>query len=85
MDASDDIATVLLADDDQTTCIWNVCDPLHHRAVRGIEGHGQPSNCGRTNKDGIDFVKARSTASSATSPSTTLLRNTGVAPVAASS
>jgi uncharacterized protein len=23
-----------------------------------VEGHGQRSNCGRTNKDGIDFVKA---------------------------
>jgi uncharacterized protein len=23
-----------------------------------VEGHGQRSNCGRTNKEGIDFVKA---------------------------
>ena len=27
-------------------------------AVRGVEGNGQTSNCGRTNKDGIDFTKA---------------------------
>jgi len=26
--------------------------------VRGVEGQGQRSNCGRTNKDGIDFGKA---------------------------
>ena len=26
--------------------------------MRGIEGNGQSSNCGRTNKDGIDFIKA---------------------------
>ena len=34
------------------------CDRYTTRAVRGVEGHGQRSNCGRTNKDGIDFVKA---------------------------
>ena len=34
------------------------CDPYTTRAVQGVEGHGQRSNCGRTNKDGIDFVKA---------------------------
>ena len=34
------------------------CDPFTTRAVQGVEGHGQRSNCGRTNKDGIDFVKA---------------------------
>ncbi|MGH7346433.1 MAG: radical SAM protein, partial [Candidatus Rokuibacteriota bacterium] len=28
------------------------------RAVQGVEGNGQRSNCGRTNKDGIDFTKA---------------------------
>ena len=28
------------------------------RAVQGIEGTGRLSNCGRTNKDGVDFVKA---------------------------
>ena len=32
--------------------------PYTTRAVQGVEGHGQRSNCGRTNKDGIDFVKA---------------------------
>ena len=26
--------------------------------MRGVEGFGQKSNCGRTNKDGIDFLKA---------------------------
>jgi uncharacterized protein len=41
-----------------TSCIWNACDPYTTRAVRGVGGNGQRSNCGRTNKDGIDFVKA---------------------------
>ena len=26
--------------------------------MQGVEGNGQRSNCGRTNKDGVDFVKA---------------------------
>lgn len=40
------------------SCTWAGCDPYTTRAVRGIEGQGQRSNCGRTNKDGIDYVKA---------------------------
>jgi uncharacterized protein len=53
-----DIRKMLLGQDQSTTCVWNGCDPYNTRAVQGIEGHGQRSNCGRTNKDGIDFVKA---------------------------
>src|SRR5204862_2704932 len=41
-------------------CVWYACDPYTTRAVRGVEGRGQRSNCGRTNKDGIDFVKSPS-------------------------
>jgi uncharacterized protein len=58
MDLFDDMRNLLLGTDDETTCVWNACDPYTTRAVRGVEGHGQASNCGRTNKDGIDFVKA---------------------------
>ena len=53
-----DIRKMLLGEDQSTTCVWNACDPYTTRAVQGVEGHGQRSNCGRTNKDGIDFVKA---------------------------
>lgn len=53
-----DMNRMLLGKDERTTCIWNGCDPYTTRAVRGVEGHGQRSNCGRTNKDGIDFVKS---------------------------
>jgi uncharacterized protein len=53
-----DMRRMLLGRDEQATCIWNGCDPYTTRAVRGVEGQGQRSNCGRTNKDGIDFVKA---------------------------
>ena len=53
-----DIRRLLLGEDQGTTCIWNACDPYTTRAVQGIEGNGQRSNCGRTNKHGIDFTKA---------------------------
>jgi uncharacterized protein len=58
LDLFDDMRRQLVGDDNHTTCIWNACDPYTTRAVRGVEGNGQRSNCGRTNKDGIDFSKA---------------------------
>jgi uncharacterized protein len=57
-DVFTDIREILIGKDRNTTCIWGACDPYTTSAVSGIEGHGQKSNCGRTNKDGIDFVKA---------------------------
>ncbi len=53
-----EIEDLLLARDNQSTCVWRACDPYTTSAVRGVEGHGQRSNCGRTNKDGIDFTKS---------------------------
>lgn len=58
IDVFADIRNLLLGKDGDATCIWRGCDPHTTAAVSGIEGHGQRSNCGRTNKDGIDFVKA---------------------------
>lgn len=40
------------------TCVWSPCDPLTTSAVMGVDGQGNRSNCGRTNKDGIMWVKA---------------------------
>ena len=57
-DVFKDMRSLLLGEDNATTCIWNACDPYTTRAVQGVEGNGQQSNCGRTNKDGIDFTKA---------------------------
>jgi uncharacterized protein len=57
-DLFEDVRRLLVGDDSRTTCVWNACDPFTTAAVRGVEGHGQRSNCGRTNKEGIDFVKA---------------------------
>lgn len=56
-DLFSDMRRMLMGDDQSTTCIWNACDPYTTQAVRGVEGQGQRSNCGRTNKDGIDFGK----------------------------
>ncbi|EIJ42655.1 arylsulfatase regulator (Fe-S oxidoreductase) [Beggiatoa alba B18LD] len=53
-----DMRCLLLGDDAPVTCVWKACDAYTTRAVRSVEGHGQRRNCGRTNKEGIDFVKA---------------------------
>jgi len=58
LDTFRDMRLLLQGKDESVTCVWNACDPYTTRAVRGLEGNGQASNCGRTNKDGIDFVKA---------------------------
>lgn len=39
-------------------CVWNGCDPLTTQAVRGIDGQGGRKNCGRTEKQGVSFMKA---------------------------
>jgi len=58
LDVFEDMRRLLRGQDNSTTCVWNACDPYTTRAVRGVEGHGERSNCGRTNKEGIDFTKA---------------------------
>lgn len=56
-DVFQEIKALMKAQDEKTSCVWNACDPYTTSAVQGVEGNGQRSNCGRTNKDGIDFVK----------------------------
>jgi uncharacterized protein len=58
LDILTDMRKLLDADDEDVTCIWNPCDPYTTDAVRGIDGQGNRSNCGRTNKDGIPRLKA---------------------------
>lgn len=48
----------LLIGTGDVSCVWNGCDPLTTPAVRGVNGAGQLSNCSRTNKDGVDWLKA---------------------------
>jgi uncharacterized protein len=52
-----DMRRMLLGLDSQNTCVWTGCDPYFTQAVRGIDGNGQRTNCGRTNKDGVEFAK----------------------------
>jgi uncharacterized protein len=53
-----DMPNMLRGDDDSATCYWKNCDHMDTKAVYGIEGDGSLSNCGRTNKEGIDWYKA---------------------------
>lgn len=60
-----DIAKLLIGKDrgngdrDQgVTCVWNACDPWTTSAVRGVLADGTRTNCGRTNKEGIPWVKS---------------------------
>jgi len=57
-DVVGEMERALMGRDQGTSCVWRGCDPYTTDAVRGVEGNGQSSNCGRTNKDGIDFIKA---------------------------
>jgi uncharacterized protein len=58
LDLFSEMRSLLLGEDNAVGCVWNACDPYTTRAVRGVEGTGRASNCGRTNKEGIDFIKA---------------------------
>jgi uncharacterized protein len=55
-----EVEALLRFDDAGTTCIFNACDSYATRAVTGVEGDGRLTNCGRTNKDGIGYLKAES-------------------------
>lgn len=59
-DVFDEIRRLLAGRDKAVSCVWHGCDPYDTSAVYGVEGNGQLTNCGRTNKDGVDFVKSGS-------------------------
>ena len=59
IDIYQDIKRLYSSDkDSRVTCIWRPCDVYNTRSVQGIEADGSKSNCGRTNKDGVEWVKA---------------------------
>jgi uncharacterized protein len=58
LDLFDEIEALLNGQDKNVGCTWRACDPYTTEAVQGIEGNGQSSNCGRTNKEGIGFTKS---------------------------
>jgi uncharacterized protein len=57
-DLFNDMKNMLIGDDSNTTCTFHACDPYTTSAVRAIDGQGTSTNCGRTNKEGIDFMKS---------------------------
>jgi uncharacterized protein len=57
-DLVEEMKNLLMGQEDKAACVWHACDPYATKAVRGIEGNGQSSNCGRTNKDGVDYIPA---------------------------
>ncbi|MEL6534525.1 MAG: radical SAM protein [Bacteroidota bacterium] len=58
LDVFGEMRAMLQGEDEQASCVWRACDPYTTEAVQGLEGNGQRSNCGRTNKDGVSFVKS---------------------------
>ncbi len=58
-DLFDEMEALLEGRDQQVGCTWRACDPYTTEAVQGVEGNGQSSNCGRTNKEGIGFIKSK--------------------------
>ena len=58
IDVFHDMARALRGEDENIGCVWRGCDPYTTAAVRGIQGNGQITNCGCTNKSGVNFVKA---------------------------
>lgn len=58
IDIFTDIVALLRGQDQHVSCVWNGCDPWTTPAVQGVDGRGELTNCGRTNKDGHDWRKA---------------------------
>ena len=58
LDVFTDMKQMLRGRDARAGCVFRACDTYTTAAVSGVEGDGQRSNCGRTNKDGVDFSKA---------------------------
>lgn len=53
-----EIRSLLLGDDSTASCVWRACDPYSTEAVTGVESDGAVTNCGRTLKLGVNYLKA---------------------------
>jgi uncharacterized protein len=56
-----DIKELLTKTDPKANCVWNACDAINTQAVQGVGPDGSLINCGRTNKDGVNWIKTDST------------------------
>lgn len=52
-----EIRNLLLGDDSNASCVWRACDPYSTEAVTGVESDGAVTNCGRTLKLGVNYLK----------------------------
>jgi len=52
-----EMQNLLQGQNNASTCVWNACDPYTTTSITGIEGDGQVSICGRSDKDGLNVVK----------------------------
>ena len=57
-DVAKDMRRLLGGRDDDVTCIWGGCDPYNTRAVYSVGPDGDVHNCGRTNKDGVNWQQS---------------------------
>jgi uncharacterized protein len=57
-DVFGEMAAMLRGEDEKASCIFHACDAYATKAVIGVEGDGRLSNCGRTYKDGVAFLKS---------------------------
>jgi uncharacterized protein len=55
-----DIKQLLTQTTPRVNCTWNACDAVNTAAVQGVAADGSLVNCGRTNKDGVNWLKADS-------------------------
>lgn len=53
-----EVEAILAGRDADASCIFQVCDSYTTAAVTGVEGDGRLTNCGRTNKDGVGYIKS---------------------------
>lgn len=53
-----EMRNMLLARDAVSSCVWQACDSYATRGVRGVEGSGERSNCGRTHKGEVAYLAA---------------------------
>jgi uncharacterized protein len=65
-DLFDDVRRRLSGDLAAGSCIWHGCDPFTTPAVRAVDGQGERANCGRTAKDGVNWIKAETASNERT-------------------
>lgn len=54
----EELVKLLRGQDYEAMCLWRGCDPWSTSAVQGLNNEGEPSNCTRGTKDGVDWLPA---------------------------